>query len=221
MKQDLVGKRFGYLEVKALKEYRHVGKQKTPFWICLCTHPDCGNEIEADGYALAKGKKWACFKCMRTINNKLIHLKHGYRKHPLYKKWSNMKGRCLNPNYDNYKSYGGRGITVFAAWINSAAEFIEYCIAVGWQPGLTIEREDPDGNYVPGNIKFIPKRKQAWNKTTTIWVELFGEKMSLGEAVERYAVVSYRLVFQRYIKLKWDLWKALTTPARHKKQKGE
>ena len=31
----------------------------------------------------------------------------------------NMKNRCYNQNFKEYKNYGGRGITVCPEWLNS------------------------------------------------------------------------------------------------------
>lgn len=41
---------------------------------------------------------------------------HGLSNDPLYKVWETMRDRCNNPNNDNFKWYGGRGIKVCEEW---------------------------------------------------------------------------------------------------------
>lgn len=41
---------------------------------------------------------------------------HGLRRHPLYKVWAEMRSRCTNHNKDNFRHYGGRGITICDRW---------------------------------------------------------------------------------------------------------
>ena len=68
-----------------------------------------------------------------------------------------MKGRCCNPNDPAYKNYGRRGIKVCNEWKN---DFNAYCIYIMSLPnalmlGLLIDRIDNDGNYEPGNIRWV------------------------------------------------------------------
>lgn len=47
-------------------------------------------------------------------------------KHPLYWRWTNMVGRCYNPNHSQYKSYGAKGVYVEEHLLNFSnyAEFV-------------------------------------------------------------------------------------------------
>ena len=88
---------------------------------------------------------------------------HGYSKHKLYQVWVNMKARCYDPNNNRSERYSGRGITVCKEWLNSAV-FINWALMVGWEDGLQIDRKDNDGNYEPGNCRFVTSRENAINK---------------------------------------------------------
>jgi len=88
---------------------------------------------------------------------------HGYRYHPLYRVWTEMKQRCSNKKYNSYKDYGGRGITVCDEWFDPKI-FIEWCLSNGWKKGLFIDRRDNDGNYEPGNCRFITPKESAKNR---------------------------------------------------------
>lgn len=47
-------------------------------------------------------------------------------------------------------------------------------------PELTLERYDVNRGYGPGNCGWEPKEVQPHNKTTTVWVEHEGTRVSLG-----------------------------------------
>lgn len=88
---------------------------------------------------------------------------HGYYRHKLYAVWACIVNRCLNTKSTPYPDYGGRGITFHAEWREEPGVFIEWCLANGWKDGLTIERDNVNGNYEPGNCSFIPNNMQGKN----------------------------------------------------------
>lgn len=90
--------------------------------------------------------------------------KHGYSNHILYKKWENMKTRCLNQKVKEYKNYGGRGICICDEWLNSPKSFIEWGMKNGYEDGLTIDRINNDGNYEPSNCRWVTKKVQQRNQ---------------------------------------------------------
>lgn len=77
--------------------------------------------------------------------------------------FTSMKQRCINPNNKNYNRYGGRGIKIH---FKSVDEFIHYIMGVlKIDPrGLTIDRIDNNGNYEPGNIRFITQSENSKNR---------------------------------------------------------
>lgn len=83
---------------------------------------------------------------------------------PLYRMWGRIKERCLNPNKDSYHRYGGRGIRVCEEWMNSFLTFSEWATENGYQEGLQIDRINNDGNYEPGNCRFVTGEVNTQNQ---------------------------------------------------------
>ena len=90
--------------------------------------------------------------------------KHGLRHHKIYSLWCNMKQRCYNQNSTYYENYGGRGIRVCIKWRDNPKAFYNWAIKNGWQEGLTIDREDNDGNYHPDNCRFVTRAVNNQNR---------------------------------------------------------
>ena len=87
-------------------------------------------------------------------------------KHRLYGCWIDMKQRCRNKNYKDYKYYGARGIDVCDEWYDdfwSYAEYMESLPGYG-EPGLSVDRIDNNKGYFSGNIRWATKSQQMFNR---------------------------------------------------------
>jgi hypothetical protein len=73
-----------------------------------------------------------------------------------------MLQRCSNPNHPAYQYYGGRGIGVCDRW----RDFVNFLADMGKRPkGTTLDRyPDGDGDYRPGNCRWVSPYEQAQNR---------------------------------------------------------
>lgn len=170
-------KEFNSVGVKFLK---NLGLAENGNKLYLCECPLCGNTYEtyASDYYMGRNKcecKWVA--------------KHNTR---LYSIWSNMKTRCYNKNINEYKNYGGRGITVCEEWKNSFNNFYKWAIENGYRGDLSIDRKDVNGNYTPENCRWADKIEQANNKTTTLQINGMSLKKFCREHNMNYKTVHNR-----------------------------
>lgn len=93
---------------------------------------------------------------MSTLNGT-----HGYYKTPVYNLWRNIIKRCEDPNCEQYKWYGARGIRMDDVWRKNPKAFCDWALAHGYKKGMEIDRLDVNGNYNPENCQFISHRENC------------------------------------------------------------
>lgn len=78
-----------------------------------------------------------------------------------YQAWARIKARCFNPKCEQYKNYGGRGITICDRWLHSFEAFFQ---DMGRRPpGTSLGRINNDGHYDPTNCAWQTPVEQANN----------------------------------------------------------
>lgn len=160
--KDLTGQTFGRLTaIRRAANRMSRGGHSRVYWHCQCK---CGREVivNSTNFRYGNTKSCGCLRRERTLKPKYTH---GMANSRLYRIWKAMKTRCSNPNPESWKNYGGRGIRVCSEWQNSFENFRDWSLANGYSENLTIDREDNDGNYEPGNCRWITRKRQCRNKT--------------------------------------------------------
>jgi hypothetical protein len=199
--KDITGQVFNRLTVLGLS---HI-ELKRSYWTCVCS---CGRQVIVRSDQLRAGttKSCGCFNAERIT-------KHGMSRSPEYKAWLSMLGRCLNPTYDSYLDYGGRGITVDPSWL----DFNIFISDMGRRPSKlhSINRKDNDGPYYKGNCMWSLSVDQMRNRRTTPYLTYRGHIKPLGEWSERYGI-STKVLWGRVFLLNWSVEKALETPVRRR-----
>ncbi len=126
-------------------------------------------------------------------------------KHPLYHVWQLMKNRCHNPNAADYERYGARGIKVCEQWRNSFESFYSD-MSSSWKAGLTIERNDVNGNYEKDNCSWITRGEQNNNKRNTVRVVINGEEKTLAQWARHYGIPLMTVYSRRLRGFPPDRW---------------
>jgi hypothetical protein len=166
--KDETGKTYSFLTVLRFDSLAHNRKAK---WLCRCV---CGRETVVFGDSLRNGhtKSCGCKKQELTLEVRVPLIKHGLSKTSFYKAWQGIIQRCFNKNDNNYKNYGGRGITVCERWLNFD-NFKEDMLS-SWKRGLSIGRIDNNGNYELNNCRWETLEQQNFNKRNTRLLTIFG-----------------------------------------------
>lgn len=159
------------------------GKKQKAFALCRCS---CGREVTRKLYYLNR-----CLKdrtnpvsCGHEQGRWLI--KHGMGKSKEYRAWLNMKDRCYDPNSNRYHRYGGRGIHICDRWLQSFENFFE---DVGPAPSKShsIDREEVNGDYEPGNVRWATPKEQANNRSNNMQYRNIAKRIILdriGQEIE-------------------------------------
>lgn len=168
----------------------------------------CGNHFAAM-YSMAKGFIKSC-GCQRAISAREKNTRHGLYRHPAMPSYRAMVRRCCCEKDQAYKNYGGRGIRVCDEWLRDVGKFIAWAEVNGHATGLEIDREDNDGNYEPGNCRWVTPAQNCRNRRSNRRINAFGETKTLAEwGEDMRASVDARTILLR-LRSGWDAERAIT-----------
>lgn len=211
-----VGQRFGRLVYTGKTFTQNAHGHWVRFIECVC---DCGEVKNYRFSSVAKGEVQSC-GCYRKEKTRKQMSTHGLSNHPLYDVWQKIIDRCYKKTCSAYKDYGGRGIEMWQDWKDDFVCFYDWCIANGWEKGLSVDRIDNDYNYAPQNCRIATTAIQSRNKRSNRYYTAFGDEMCLFDwANDSRCVVSMWTLRSRANNKFWEgrFQEALTTPVEDRK----
>lgn len=146
------------------------------YWVCRC---DCGNEKSIRSDALKSGAtvSCGCYSADATANR---NRKHGESDSSCYQAWRGMLNRCLRPDHDAFKYYGGRGICVCDRWRD---DYLAFKADMGTPPPRhQLDRIDSDKGYEPGNCRWVTAKVNANNRRNTRKIVIGGVEKTIEQA---------------------------------------
>lgn len=196
---------FGRLTVISEGEPLIYKKTITRRFLCQCA---CGNKTLVPKGRLVYGTTKSC----GCLAREKIGVKNSYedRFPELYNKFKSMRSRCNNPNNSQYKNYGGRGIKCL--FNDGFVKFVEYCLSVGWKTGLQIDRIDNNGNYEPGNIRFVSRKTNVRNRRVSVLLTAWGETKHIKDWEDDPRVEVSAVTIYVRLKNGWSPGDAITAP---------
>lgn len=154
-----VGDRFGKREVTGFLLERDPEGQRRVTWRC-----DCGTM----GICTLKSLRHtqSCKRCYKPSGGKPTHghAKRGLdgkkngRTH-LYDAWANMMQRVRGTGSERNKRWYA-GIDTCPEW-KKFEGFRDWAIANGYEPGLSLDRLNPLGNYEPSNCEWVSRAENS------------------------------------------------------------
>lgn len=184
--ENLVGRRFGHLAVVSIVPERT--PNRGAIWLCEC---DCGTRVTRLAVSLKRQRNHKIPKYCGRRDCPYFPT-HGLTGSRPMRIWSSMKSRCQYVKHPHFSRYGGRGIKVCDAWANSFTAFWSD-MGTSYQPGLTIDRIDNNGNYEPGNCRWATVKEQGNNARHNVIVVTPSGSLTLMQTSERYGVEYHKL----------------------------
>lgn len=185
---DRIGKRFNRWIVLSIVE-RLVGGGARILARC-----DCGLEKIVILNNVTSGNSRSCGCLARETHSRT----HGLSATRMYNLWVSMRDRCENPKNKSFHRYGGRGIAVCERW---RASFEAFALDMGPRPPgksngralYSIERDDNDRGYEPGNCRWATQKEQQHNTRRNVWLEHDGIKMIATDWAKRLNISRQRM----------------------------
>lgn len=181
--QALIGRQYGWVKIIS-SEKRYVGKRHRPYVLTQCT--GCGRVQWTLLYNLTSGRSKGCQHCSQPRRVPLW----------LYQRIMWEKQRCENPKNTHYKDYGGRGIKFKFPSVLAAGLWVMQNLGLPENKKLELDRVDNNGNYEPGNLRWVTRSQNCLNQRKTVLTEFQQEywpyakktvlnKLSAGETREQ------------------------------------
>lgn len=150
---------------------------------CSCK---CGNFCTIAIAKLISGRTASCGCYMRELAAKK-NRKYSHTIPQIYHSWHSMVDRCYNEKNTRFNCYGKIGVIVCEQWRTNYQNFLDWSLANGWKKGLQIDKDIKGDSmlYSPENCLWVTPKKNANKRSTCVFYDYFGEKLSFTEICEK------------------------------------
>ena len=170
------GMKFNHLTVikEASSVVSSTGKDTYKRYWCEC---DCGTACKLVlGRYLKRNETQTCGLCWKHWTESVHYIRA-----------AKILERCNNSTSDSYPRYGGRGIKcLLGKTIREVVMFLENL--PGYFEGAQIDRIDNDGDYAPGNVRWVTSAENQMNKSTNVTLESLATKPRLDKDVRKICI---------------------------------
>lgn len=174
------------------------GSGKRTTVLCRCRCGKSGIEVEEKKFRSKHTTSCGCAQHRQADKSRTAE----------YRAWSGMMQRCTVKTNKAYKRYGARGIKVCERW-RTFANFLE---DVGLKPSKdhSLGRQDDNGIYEPGNVRWETKEQQANNCSDNRMITWNGKTQTMAQW-SRECNIPYSRLRMRLVS-GWKIEDALTKP---------
>jgi len=196
--KNITNKRFGRLIALGIVGRKHGGM----VWFCQC---DCGNTHTVLSAQLTAHLVQSC-GCIHSERMHTLMLKHGQTGSPTHLTWCSMRDRCNNSAPEQYKRFGGAGISVSPHWDT----FEQFYKDMGNRPeGLHLIRKDTSKNYSKKNCFWGELTSQTTNRKTNHFLTYQNHTRTISEW-SKIVGIPASTIWSRIEKHNWSIEKSLT-----------
>lgn len=156
-KPEMVGEQYGWVKIIS-SEKRWNKKMNHCYVLTQCQ--GCGSIQWQERNSLTRGASKGCQSCSQP--KKIPHW--------LDRRLTAAKRRCENQNDPGYANYGARGIKFQFPSVTVAGLYLIQRFGIP-KAKLELDRIDNNGDYAPGNLRFVSHTQNNSNKRNTVLTE--------------------------------------------------
>ena len=207
--ENRIGQKFHRLTVIGIHSKGRTSENGKQIQARLLVRCDCGVVKDVAVSNITSGNTRGCgCHTLRPIK------KHGMSKDPLYKLWTTVRARAIDPTSKDYGNYGGRGIGMEPEWADDFQSFQAWISEnLGAKPSKahSLDRINNDLGYLKGNLRWATSQEQQNNRRSNKLIAYQGVTSTMKEQCLRLGL-NYSTVKMRLGSMGWTVEQALGIP---------
>lgn len=109
-----------------------------------------------------------------------------------------MRSRCDKEYQQNYKYYGGRGISYDPKW----SDFLEFLADMGEAPdGMSLDRIDNSKGYCKENCRWLSHTDQCNNRRSNVFYEINGKRQTVAQWQREFGLKCRQSTYKKLLEM--------------------